>query len=72
MAPHPSTYLLILNRAITEELGVVVPTNNITYLAERLYKAKRESGDPALADLGIIKAGTDRLFVVRKSVELEG
>lgn len=68
----PSTIHAIYTRAISEELGLVVFTTNPTYLAEMLYRNRKEFANPAFADIAIIKPGSgDRLFLAKKSAELE-
>lgn len=72
-APPPSTYRLILERAVSEELGLVVFTNNPVYLTDMLYRTRKALAIAALFDIAIIKPGTgDRLFLAKKSAELEG
>lgn len=71
-ALSPATIHAIYERAISEELGLVVFTNNPIYLTDMLYRYRKTANEPSFADIAIIKPGTgDRLFLARKSAELE-
>lgn len=71
-APPPSAYHAMFSRAISEELGLVVFTNNPVYLTSMLYDYRTKHGIAAFADIAIIKPGSgDRIFLARKSAELE-
>lgn len=67
----PATIHAIYERAISEELGLVIYTNNPNYLAEMIYRYRKSAGEPSFADIAIIKPGPNRIFLARKSVELE-
>lgn len=67
----PATIHAIYERAISEELGLVIYTNNPVYLTEMIYRYRKTAGVPAFSDIAIIKPGPDRIFLARKSVELD-
>lgn len=71
-ALSPTTIHAIYTRAISEELGLVIFTNNPIYLTQVLYDYRTKHGEAAFRDIAIVKPGTgDRIFLARKSVELE-
>lgn len=49
----PPTYLQLWYEALASDLGIVISTNNPEALRQVLYKARRESGDPALEGMSV-------------------
>jgi len=56
----------ILIRALSEEFGVEVPTDNAVLLRQRLYEERRK--DPQFWNLSILEcpSNPDKLWIVRK------
>lgn len=48
--------LALWYRAAKAELGLLVPTNDINYLMQVLYTARKENGDADLDRLSLVKA----------------
>ena len=60
----------LLNRALTEELGLVVETNNPHALEIKLHAIKRASTRYAEIEI-TIPSTPDTIMLVKKSVELD-
>lgn len=60
----------LLNRALEEELGLVVSTNNPHQMSMKLHEIKKSHS--RYADIEIaIPSTPDTIFLVKKSVELD-
>jgi hypothetical protein len=67
-APDP-TLLDLLYRALHAEYGIVVTTNSIDRLRQKLYAVRRESGDEDLSLLSLVVSPTNpetELFILRR------
>lgn len=72
MAIDVLQYLPLLHAANEQEIGVRVMTNEPKTLQNLLYEARREARDPALSGLIIFApASNDRIFIAKKSAELD-
>lgn len=61
----------ILDRALTETIGIYIRTNNPSYMIALLGKARRDGG-PQYEPLMFCRPSTpDTVFIVKKSVELD-
>ena len=58
--------LALWYRAAEAELGLLVPTNDINYLMQVLYTARKENGDSDLDRLSLVKAKTGVYIVDRE------
>lgn len=60
----------LLNRALTEELGLVVTTNNPHRLTLNLHDIKKAHSRYAEIEISV-PSTPDTIFLVKKSVELD-
>lgn len=67
----PALLLPLLYRALREEIGLAIPSNDKKHLAAQLYKARRESGDKSLDKLIIFQPNGDEVWICKKSVDLD-
>lgn len=68
----PETLLTYWYRALEEELGLLIEVNNPSVFKQQLYNARKMENDPKLMSLIVLAPATnDRLFIAKKSVELE-
>lgn len=68
-----ATILDLLYRALHSKYGIVVETNNLENLRQRLYKVRRESEDPDLAALTLRPSPTDpetQLWIIRSDAQI--
>lgn len=73
--PNPSTWLPLLDRALTTEIGIGFRVSGIDRIQFRnaLYEARKASADPCYDALIIFLPGgnyTDEVWVCKKEVEL--
>lgn len=67
-----SEFLPLLDRALAEEIGILVLTNQPEALKALIYKTRRTLRDPKYASLTIFTPPSgDKIFIAKKSVELE-
>lgn len=67
-------YLPYLYNALDEEIGILVRVatpHDRKKLTAILYEARKESGDPALAELMLLQVKEDTIFIAKRSTELE-
>ena len=65
-----NNYLEFLYRALEAEVGIVISTSDPDRLQQKLYAARNNHADPALAELSITPSRLDpknELWVVRKT-----
>lgn len=66
-----SVYIPLLDKALEQEIGLVVMTNHPKRLREDINDARRQAANPAHSDLiTFIPDGADRVFICKKSAEL--
>lgn len=65
------TYLPLWERALDEEIGILIRCTNRIKLADALFKAKSQSLNPAFADLMLFQPAEDLIFIAKKAVELD-
>jgi len=61
--------LALWYRAAKADLGLLVPTNDINYLIQVLYTARRENGDAELDRLSLVKVKTGVAIMDRERCE---
>lgn len=72
MAVKPELLLALLDRALTEEMGVVITTTNPDYLVNLLGTYSRQLHPDAHANLSIARSSkVDEVFIIRKTTELD-
>jgi hypothetical protein len=70
--PNPADYLQLWIAALEQEIGLVIEVADPQQLRRLLYEARTLSPDPRLQDvIMFLPASGDRIFLARKSVELE-
>jgi hypothetical protein len=70
--PNPLDYLQLWTAALEQEIGLVIEVADPQQLRRLLYEARTLSPDPRLQDvIMFLPASGDRIFLARKSVELE-
>ena len=70
--PNPGDYLQLWLAALEQELGLVIEVADPQQLRRLLYEARTLSPDPRLQEIIMfLPASGDRIFLCRKSVELE-
>jgi hypothetical protein len=54
-------------QALAEPIGLVIETNNPDRYKARLYRAREESGDPALKALSIVQSPTtpNQIWIIK-------
>lgn len=59
--------LELLYRALASPIGIVIAVSDFALAQQRLYKARRESGDPDLDKLQLNRSpfNTDELWIVK-------
>ena len=67
----PELLVELLDRALGEELGLVIETNNPGTLQNELQRAKRELGDQYKQLLVCIPSIGNHVFLTKLSVELD-
>jgi hypothetical protein len=74
--PSPLTYLPLLTRALSAEIGIRFKISGVTreYFRNTLYECRKQAENPRFASLVIFLPGAphnDELWVCNKEVELE-
>lgn len=70
--PNPADYLQLWLAALEQEIGILIEVADPQQLRKLLYQARTLSPDPRLQDIVMfLPASGDRVFLARKSVELE-
>ena len=70
--PNPFEYIPILQAALEQEIGLVVEVTNPKAFRAYLYEARKLADDPRLDEIiFFLPASGDKIFLARKSVELE-
>lgn len=70
--PNPADYLQLWLAALEQEMGLVIEVTDPQQLRRLLYEARADSGDLRLQEIIMfLPASGDRVFLARKSVELE-
>lgn len=67
---RPQLFLDLLDRALTEEIGLVVTTNNPKQLSDRLLETKKDQDQYAGLEI-CIPSTPNTVMIVKKSVDLE-
>lgn len=75
--PSPLTWLPLWERALDVEIGIAFEVGGVDrdYFRSTLYEARKQSGDPRLAELVMFLpvAPYDRqIWICKKAVEMEG
>lgn len=74
MAPRvfrPSELLPLWYKALDEELGIAIKTDDRRHIVTVLYEARQREANPALEALMIAQPPGDEVWLVKKEVELE-
>lgn len=67
-----TSLLPLFSRALEAEIGILVRCSDPKGLSRKLYALRAEVKDPALMQLIIfLPASNDKIFIAKKSVELE-
>ena len=66
----PDIYLPLWLRALDEEIGLWIKTNDPRNLSVALYEARRQSLNPALEDLMICTVAEDVIYIAKKATEV--
>jgi hypothetical protein len=66
-----ATYLPLWDRALEEEIGILIRCTDRLKLAQALYEAKAKSLNPAYADLMLFQPAEDLIYIAKKAVELD-
>lgn len=70
--PNPADYLQLWTAALEQEIGILIEVADPQQLRKLLYEARTLSTDPRLQEIIMfLPASGDRVFLARKSVELE-
>lgn len=67
----PALLLPLWYRALREEIGIAIPTNDKRHLSVQLYKARDQSGDAALQRIILFQPNVDEVWLCKKEVEME-
>lgn len=67
----PELLLPLLYRALREEIGLAVPTNDKRTLRVLLYEARKQAGDLQLNQLVLFAPNGDEIFITKKATEME-
>lgn len=62
----------LLDRALDEDLGIVVEINNPEALIQRIHTARKALNDPRYDSIMLCRTSNpEELFLIKKSVELD-
>lgn len=69
---NPTFYTPLFESALENEIGLLVEVANPRHLRAILYECRKLADDPRFDEIIMfIPASNDRIFLARKSVELE-
>jgi hypothetical protein len=68
---NPETYIPLWQRALGEEIGLYIDTDNRSVLVQELYEARKRAQDPRLEALMIFQPRDGIVFIAKKMVELD-